>query len=276
MLWRYLQAALLACGFAIVAAVPGQAGDGCCAPAPCAPAFRTVCSTEWVPETYTCTRTSYHTEYHQETYTAYRCEAVPEVRTRTYTVCHLVPETHTEVRNVCVSVPCVEQRTIMQPHWVCVPVTHFVCKTEDHGHYECCEVPCKPSLCDRLHKLCHRNECCCEEECVKTKIVKRWVPCPVTIQIPVTKMERHCEYHPVTISVPTCRQEVHQESFQVCSYQSVPEVRTENYTVMVTHTVPYQTTRTVATCVPCQVPVTLTRLVPHTVAHQVPVCGGCY
>ena len=43
-------------------------GDGCCGPQ-----FRTVCVTEWVPETYTGTRTVYKAEQRQETYTAYRC-----------------------------------------------------------------------------------------------------------------------------------------------------------------------------------------------------------
>jgi hypothetical protein len=198
---------------------------------------------------------------------------VPEMRTRTYTVCHQVPETHTAYRTVCVSVPCTEQRTVMQPHYSCRPVTHMVCKTEDHGHYECRLVPCKPGLHERLHKMCHKD--CCEE-CPKMKEERCWVPCLVTVQCPVTRYERTCEYTPVTITVNTCKYETRQEAYQVTCYKSVPETKTETYQVCVSRQVPYQATRCVAVCVPYQEAVTLCRLVPHTVEKQVPVTECCY
>jgi hypothetical protein len=263
--------ALLSAVCTTAAALAARAGD-CCAPAGdcCAPAFRTVCCTEWRPETYLATRVCNRTEYRQETYTAYRCEYVPEVRTRTYTVCRSVPEVHTEWRTHCVSVPCVETRTVMKPCWTCVPVTHMVCKTEDHGHYECREVCCRPSLCSRVRK-CFSHDCC--DDCCPppTKTVQVWVPCKVTVQVPVTHMQRVCEYRPVTCTVTTCRHDVRREAYQVTTCRMVPECRTENYTVMVPRQVAVPCTRTVPVCVPYTETVTLTRMVPVTVQKQVPV-----
>jgi hypothetical protein len=249
----------------------------CCAPAPdCgAPAFRTICCTEWRPEAYQATRVCYRTEYHQETYTAYRCEYVPEVRTRTVTVCRMVPEVRTELRTYCVSVPSVETRTVMKPCWTCRPVTHVVCKTEDHGHYECHEVPCGPSLCDRVRKCFRRHDCCDECEPVRTKTVRCWVPCPVTVQVPVTRMERVCEYRPVTFTVTTCRQEVRQQPVTMTVCRPVTEVRNETYTVCVPRQVAVPCTRTVPVSVPYTQTVTLTRMVPYTVQKQVPVAACC-
>src|SRR5207248_5914047 len=72
---------------------------------PCPQQFMTVCVREWVPEPCTYTRTTYKTECRQEAYTAYRCEVVPETKTRT--VCHMrrVCETVMETRCTTVRVP---------------------------------------------------------------------------------------------------------------------------------------------------------------------------
>src|SRR4051812_24281165 len=66
----------------------------------CAPAMRTVCVTEWVPEQYETVRTSYRTECVQEAYTAHRTECVPQVSKRIVTVNRMVPEVRQEVRTV--------------------------------------------------------------------------------------------------------------------------------------------------------------------------------
>jgi hypothetical protein len=248
----------------------------CGAPAAdcCAPQYRTVCVTEWKAEQYQSTRTCYRTETKQETYTAYRCECVPETRTRTCTVYKMVPEVHTETRTVCVRVPVCEERTVMKSYVTCKPVVHTVRKCVDQGHYECREVCCKPSLHDRLHKLCHHNDCC--ESCAPpTKTVRVWVPCPVWVETPVTCYERVCEQRPVTCKVTTWKTEQRQESCQVTCCKCVPEVKTETYQVMVAHQVPYQATRCVCVSVPYQETVTLCRMVPHTVEKQVPVEQCC-
>ncbi|HJT75708.1 MAG TPA: hypothetical protein VJ739_00750 [Gemmataceae bacterium] len=284
MVWQSVRIALVAGVCTAALALVANAGEcgapcgsDCGAPACCAPAFRTVSCTEWRPETYQTTRTVYRTECHQEAYTAYRCEMATEVRTRTCTSYQMVPEVRTEVRNVCVCVPCVETRTVMQQHWTCKPVTCMVTKWEDHGHYECHEVPCRESLCSRLKKRMHHHDCC--EECCAPppmKTVRCWVPCKVAVQVPCTHMERTCEYVPTTCQVTTYKHEVRQESYQVTCCKCVPVTHTENYTVCVPHQVAYQAYRTVAVCVPHQEVVTCTRLVPCTVTKQVPVTECCH
>jgi hypothetical protein len=263
--------------------MPAGGGDGCgagCSSGGCggcgAPAYRTVCVTEYRPECYTTTRTAYRNECHTETYTAYRTECTAECRTRTVTVNRMVPETHTEYRTQCVSVPCVENRTCMEAHWTCTPCTHMVTKWEDHGHYECHEEVCGPTMMDRMRKCFRKNDCCDECEPVRTRTVRCWVPCKVCVEVPVTTYERHCEMVPVTHQVTVCHTEQRQVAVQVCSYRCVPECHNETYTVMVPHQVAYQACRTVSTCVPYQETVTCTRMVPYTVEKQVPVeCGGC-
>jgi hypothetical protein len=271
MFWQRVRFALLAGVVAAVAVGSAHAGD--CA-APCAPATRTVCVNEWVPEQYQCTRTVYKTECKQETYTAYRCECVPETRTRTCTVYKMVPEVRTETRTCCVCVPCVEERTVMQACVTCKPVTKIVRKCVDKGHWECHEECCGPTLCDRVKKWCHRHDCCYETP-VRTKTVKCWVPCKVWIECPVTCMERCCEYKPVVCKVTTYKRETRQYQVQVTCCKCVPEVRTETCTVMCRKLVPFEATRTVAHCVPVQETVTCCRMVCKSVMKQVPCCEPC-
>lgn len=261
----------LASILATVAVSSARAGD-CCAPAPCAPAFRTVCVTEWVPENYQCTRTSYKTECRQESYTVNRCEWTCETRTRNCVTYKQVPEVKTVTRNVCVSVPCCEERTVMQTFVSCKPVTQIVRRCVDKGHWECREVPCPPTLCDRIKACCCRKSCCndCCEPCCRTKTVRCWVPCPVVEECPVTVMQRVCECRPVTCKVQTCKTEIRQEQYQVCCYKCVPETHVESYQVQVPKYVPCTLTRTVQVCVPVQETVTLCRMVPRVVQKQVP------
>src|SRR5690348_15564229 len=95
--WQRARVALLTGVVLAGAALAARGGDHAApiAPAPatcCAPATRTVCVTEWVPEQHVETRTVYKTECAQEAYTAYRTECVPEVRKRIVTVNRMVPE----------------------------------------------------------------------------------------------------------------------------------------------------------------------------------------
>lgn len=292
MLWQRLRLAL--CSGAVLAAAglahaqdkadralaveQGQAQQAAPAPAAdCAPQYRTVCVTEWVPEQYQCTRTVYKAECRQETYTAYRCECVPETRTRTCTVYKMVQETKMVARETCTCVPTYEERTVMQTFVTCKPVTKIVKKCEDHGHWECREVPCGPSLSDRIKKCFHRKKDCCECEpcCVKTKTEKVWVPCKVWVEVPVTCYERVCEQRPVTCKVCTYKLVKNVEQVPVTCCKCVPETKTETYTCMVTRKVPYQATRTVTVCVPVQETVTQTRMVCRVVQKQVPVETCC-
>jgi hypothetical protein len=249
MVWQRVRLALLAGVVAASAALSARADD-CCAPASSAPAC--------APQPSVCTRTAYRTEYKQETYTAYRCESVPETRTYTCTVYKRVPEVRTVTCTKCVCVPVVEERTVMQTCVTCKPVTHMTSRCVDRGHWECCEVPCKKShrLSGCLHRLCHRKSCCdsCAEPCCPppTKTVRKWVPCKVWEQVPVTRMERVCESRPVKCHVTTYKREMREEKVQVTCWKCVPETRTQTCQVMVTRRVPYQATRTVAVCVPCQ------------------------
>ena len=79
MRWQRIRIALLV-GAAALTASSARASD-CCTP--CAPACRTIQTVECVPETYKCMWTAYRTECKQVPYTCYRCECVPETRTRT-------------------------------------------------------------------------------------------------------------------------------------------------------------------------------------------------
>ena len=274
MSWQPVRIALL-CGAVAAMAVSSARAD-CCAPAPCAPAMRTICVTECVPQTYTTTRTCYRYENKVECYTAYKSVCVPETRTRVCTVYKRVPEVRTECRNVCVKVPTVEERTVMQTRWENQTYTKMVCKTVDRGHWECKEVPCSSGpLTGLFHRGGHDHGCngCgnCDSCCPPpTRTVKCWVPCKVTVQCPVTCCKRVCIKVPCKIKVNVFRTEVRQEKYQVCSYRCVPENRTETYTVNLVKCVPCQATRNVCVCVPYQQSVTCTRMVTRTVTRQVP------
>lgn len=239
MFWQRFRLIALAGAVAAAAAVPARAGD-CCSPAPCC-------------------QTTYKVEYRQEAYTAYKWVCTPETRTRTCTVWKRVPETRTVTQCVCVTVPCVEERTVMQSYVTCKPVTHMVRKCVDRGHWECREVPCCRSWRERCHRH-HRHGCGCEESCCEsccpspTRTVRVWVPCKQWIECPVTCMQRCCECRPVTCKVTVCKHEIRQVQHQVTCWKCVPECRTEAYTCMVPHCVPYQATRCVAVCVPCPAP----------------------
>jgi hypothetical protein len=295
MVWKCVRLALLAGAFASLTALSVRADDAApqapqtpqtpqapAAPdhhAPlaavpdhhtAAPCFRTVRCIEWVPEPYQCVRTCFRPVCKQEVYTAYRCECVPEVRTRCYTVHKMVPVVQHVTRTHTVCIPVCEDRTVMQPHYTCVPVTRIVRKCVDQGHWECCLVPVPPSFCERCKaKLCGKEP---EQKC---KEEKRWCPCPVWIECPVTVMERRCEYRPVVVKVTSYKQECRQEVVPVTTYKCVPEQCTEQCTVLVRRLVPYQATRTVTCMQPHQEVVTVTRMVPRCVEKVVPVVPCC-
>lgn len=273
MIWKHVRIALLAGGIFAAAAVTARADD--CAPAACAPKCRTVCVNEWVPETYTTTRTVYKTECRQEAYTAYRCESVPETRTRTCTTYERVCETKNVTKKVCVMVPCVENRTVCKKVWECVPETKCVRKCVDKGHWECKEVECGPTLRERLKKHFHKNDCCdsCSNDCCpRTKTVRCWVPCPTWEEHTCTVMKKVCRTVSETCQVTVCKPTWKEEVCQVQCWKCVPKCHTETYTVCVQRKVPYQCTRTVKVCVPCQETVTCCRMVCRKVEKQVPVC----
>jgi hypothetical protein len=297
MVWKNVRDVLVVCSLAAVVAFPLRADDapkadapkpdapkadappppgpGPVAPAPLAapahePCYATVCCTEWVQEKVPCTRTCYKTVCKEEVYTAYKTECYPVVQTRTCTVCKMVPEMQTHHRNVCTCVPYVEERTKVVTHVSYKPVVKMVKKCEDHGHWECHEVCCPPSFCERLKAKLHHCEPCCT-----VKLEKCWVPCRVWVECPVTVCEPVCTSYPVTYKVTCYKTVVSQEAYQVCVYKSIPETRVENYTVMVPKLVPFQATRTVAVCVPYQETYWVTRCVPHTVVKKVPVETCC-
>jgi hypothetical protein len=290
--------ALVASALVAAAALPVRAEDASkaapAAPAaidPCAPATRKVCCKEWVPENYQCTRTVNKVECRTETYTAYKCEWVQETRQRTVTCCKTVSEVQNVTKTVTECVPVVEERTTMQSHWVCKPTTKTVTKCVDRGHYECCEVPCGPSMKDRLHKLTsrlHKHGCGCDSgcggcadacapacECVRTKTVKKWVPNMVQEQCTVTVNERVCEQRPVTCKVTVYKPVQKQVLCQVTVCKKIPETRVENYTVCVQKRTPCQATRTVRVCVPTQETYTACRMVCREVVKEVPCAPAC-
>jgi hypothetical protein len=119
---------------------------------PCQTATRKVMVTQWVPQNYETTRTVYKTEWKDEKYTAYKCELVPEERTRKVTTCKYVPETKDQVVTRYECVPVQEERTVTRYVTKRVPVKETVERCVDKGgHYETREVPCRPHL---LHRCC--------------------------------------------------------------------------------------------------------------------------
>jgi hypothetical protein len=259
-------------GLVVACAVPARADD-CSAPAPCAPAFKTVTTTEWVPEHYETFKTVYKTISSIEKYTAYKIECVPEVRTRVVTVNKSVPVIKDECRTVWKCVPTVETRTAYKTETVCKTVTTVSRKCVDQGHWACKEVTVEPSCLSRLFA----SKCCDCEPCPKTKTVKEWVPNKVWIETPHTHTVKECVKVPYTVQVTVQKKVPVTETVKVTTHTCVPESHTETYTVNVEHKVPFEATRTVTKCVPVQEKVTATRLVPHTVEKQVPVetCSEC-
>jgi hypothetical protein len=282
MIWQHIRVAMLAGGIlAVVGSTRAEDAStpapGAAAPAACStPCYKTVCSYEWVPEKYTTTRTVYERVSHEEKYEAHRCEWVTQTQTYNVTVCQQVWEEKEIIKHVCVSVPVVEERTVMQTHVSYKPESHVVRKCVDKGHYECKEVPCGPSFSDRVRKLCSRHKDCCDDCCEpccppKTKTVKCWVPCPVWEEHVVCSMKKVCESVPVKIHVTCYKTQINEvkEKIKVC--KSVPTVVTKTCEVKVMKMVPYKATRTVWTCVPRQETVVCTRMVCHKVEKQVPV-----
>jgi hypothetical protein len=284
MLLKPVRASFLIGLVAAVAAAPAHAshhGRDCCetpCAAPCAApgapaAVQTITCTEWVPETYKTTRTCYRYECRQQTYTCYRCEYTRETRTRTCTYYERVPEVRTVTRTVCEMVPAVEERTCLRPHWSYVTETKMVCKRVDRGHWECREVySFTKDLRNRLHRLCHRHDCCdCCECCERpVRLKKVWCPCWVTEQHPVTCCRKVCTMVPEKVCVRVCRPVYKKVTCQETVCRCVAKQRVETYTVCVPHMVPVQAVRTVRVCVPYTETVTCCRMVPRTVTRQVP------
>lgn len=157
MFHRHLISSLLA-GVALLAASSLAQAACCppaCAPAPCVvaqPITRTITVMEMVPETYETTRTVYKPVCVTENYTYFKKELVPEVRTCTKQITKLVPEIREEVCTTYKCVPTTETRTIIKKVVVCKPVTCIERKCIDQGHWECCLVPARKSLCARLRE----------------------------------------------------------------------------------------------------------------------------
>jgi hypothetical protein len=279
MIWQRARFALLA---GVVACSTGlSARADCCntdsAPA-CGPAYRTVTVTEYKPTTVEELRTVYKTVCETEKYTAYRTECVQEVRHRTVCCTKMVPTVENRTCTVWHSVPTVEERVITKRVPVCRQVTTYTTKTRDCGHYECREVPCGPSLSERLHKHFRKNDCCdcaCEPECVRTKTVRVWCPNIVCEQVPCTRIEKTWECVTEKCNVTVCKQVPETKTVQVTVCKCVTENKEETYTVSVPKCVPYEATRTVSKCVPVQEKVTVCKLVPTTCEKQVPVENCC-
>ncbi len=146
-----IRSTLLAVGVVMGAAVTAQAQPcGTCAPvAPCNTVTRRVMVTEYHQEAYQTTRTVYTTEWKPETYTAYKCELVPDVRTRmvAYTTTVAIPHDVQVTRYECVAVP--EERQITRYECVAVPeerqITRYECvavpEERQITRYECVAVP---------------------------------------------------------------------------------------------------------------------------------------
>ncbi|MCC6420194.1 MAG: hypothetical protein IT429_18320 [Gemmataceae bacterium] len=261
---------------ALVAVVSPARADQCCSPcgsadSACAPATRTVHVTECVPEYYQAKRTVHRTTYRHERYQAFRCQMVPEVREQTVTTYNRVCEMRPEVRRVCVSVPAVEERVVMRPHYTSQTVTTMVSRTVDRGHWECREVYShRRAMRNRIGRLCGRYDDCCNPCPAPTKTVKCWVACPVTECVPVTTCRRVCEMRPTVVRVNTCRQEVREVAVNVAHWQCVPVQRVVRCTVLVPRMVPYEAVRCVPVCTAHEEVVTLCRMVTRVVARQIP------
>ena len=271
MFWKRARIALLASFFMATTATVVRAEE-----TTSAPATRTITCKVMVPEYYETTRTVNKKQCVEEKYTAYKCEYVKEERTRTCNVNKWVNEVKEETRTVCEWVKTCEERTIMKKVTSCKPVVHTVKKCVDKGHWECREVPCGPSILDRIKDLCKKNDCC-EDACkpARTKTIKCWVPNKVMEECKVTKMERVTECVPCKVKVQICKKVAKQVKVQVCHKKCVTETKTEKYTVCVPKKVAYEATRKVMKCVPCQEKVKCCKMVEKTVEKQVVDCDPC-
>lgn len=279
MFWKRTRLALLASFFMATTANVVRAEE---AKPVTAPATRTVSYKVLVPEYYETTRIVNKQQCVEEKYTAYKCENVKEERTRTCNVNRIVNEMKEETRTVCEWVKTCEERTIMKKVTTCKPVTCTVKKCVDKGHWECKEVPCGPSITDRLKGLLgkfKKNDCCetkCEDACApKTKTVKCWVSNKVWEECKVTKMEKVTECVPTKVNVQVCKKVQKQVKVQVCVKKCVTEVKTEKYTVCVPKKVAYEATRKVMKCVPVEEKVKACKMVEKTVEKQVVDCDPC-
>jgi hypothetical protein len=243
---------------------PAAPANGCCN-------TRKICVQEWVPEWYETTRTCYKSVTCQEKCTAYRYECVQEKRTRT---CYkYVPTTCEVEKTICKMVPTVEERTVYEKVPVCKPCTYTVRKCVDKGHYECREVPCGPSLLDRLHS-CKKSCCdsCCEPCCqpCRTKTVKVWCPCKVYCEETCTKMVKTYECVAKKCCVTVCKPCY--EKVKCCVTTCKCVAHQEEYCVNVKKCIPYETTRCVTKCVPVCEKVKCCRMVCKTVEKEVACC----
>ena len=268
--------------------------DGGKGQAPQAPTTRMVMVKECVPETVQCKVITYKHEWVDENVRVCRMVKVPETRTRT--VVH--HEWTTEMKPVVKKHwewACVEEtKTVYRKVTVCKPVTHYVTKVEDRGHWECKEVP---TLHSRL-KVALGNLCPSHEEvfvssegkggkgetvsskcepCIETRMVRCWSPCKVTVQCPVTKMEKVTQCIPETktcmVRKMVCRETVCQKPVKVCK----PVCHTETYTVCVNKPEYHTEVRKVCRKVPVESIETRTRYVVRCVEREVAVeaCDPC-
>lgn len=242
-------------------------------------ATRTITCKVMVPEYYETTRTVNKQQCVEEKYTAYKCEYIKEERTRTCNVKKIVNEMKEETRTVCEWVKTCEERTINKKVTTCKPVTTTVKKCVDKGHWECKEVPCGPSITDRLKGLLKKDDCCetkCETKCApKTKTIKCWVANKVWEECKVTKMTKVTECVPTKVMVQVCKKVEKKIKVQVCHKKCVIEAKTEKYTVCVPKKVAYEATRKVMKCVCVEEKVKACRMVEKTVEKQVVDCDPC-
>ncbi len=250
---------------------PAVAGD-------CGSGMMTVAVQECVPETYTTKRIAHKQVCTQETYQTFRCETVPVTKTRTVTCYVRQPVVKPVVRTVCERVPCVEERTVMRPHYSYVNETVMKSRRVDRGYWECVEVPDHfRNFCNGLrHRFGHRNDCCepCPP-CPATRTVKRWHACWTTECYPCTVCRKVCEMRPEVCRVTVCRTVTKQITCNETTYVCVPQTRVETYTCCETRQVPCTATRNVVRCVPYEETVTCCRMVSRTVYRQVPAPSCC-
>jgi hypothetical protein len=300
MVCQPLRLALLIGAITAVAVPPVQAGfwsRRCCNPCesnPCAstsaPAFRTVCCTEWVRENYTTTRKTYKTVCKTETYETCRTECVPVCKEKVVCVKVRVPVMKEECRKVCHKVTCWEDRVVNKTTYKHVQETCMKKQLVRLGHWECRET-CSAfgglgnggglfSGHGRCGDACGSscgNSCgnSCNDCCRPARTRKVWVNCPEYRECPVTVCKKVACCEQVKCKVAVCKNEWREEKVKVCTYECRTEQRVCKYTCYERRTVKCQATRTVRCCVPCEETVTCCRMVPRTVTRQVPCNNAC-